>query len=326
MAGKQLSEQQQRRIAKREQAVIDNYTTGNSNHYHTGRVIGSHGHNVIIEIDAQQTLPCKWHRDRSRPVCGDQVLWLYEDERNGMIEAVLPRSSLLERPDSRGHLRPVAANIDRLGIVIANSPPFNEGLLDRYLVAASIIDVTPLIIVNKTDLLDAETLASIKQRLAIYAQLGYEILFTSAKQIHGLDALQQALREHTVIFVGQSGVGKSSLINGLLPEAGAEIGDISTATGKGRHTTTTASLYHLPCGGKLIDSPGVREFGLTHAAAAEVEQAYPEILKAARHCRFHNCRHTNEPGCAVHTAVEQGEIDEGRFARYQAILNSLAGE
>jgi ribosome biogenesis GTPase len=324
MAGKQLSKQQHRRIAKREQAVIDNYTGGNSNNYQLGTVVGSHGHSVLIEIDSLEALPCKWHRDRSRPVCGDQVLWLYEDKCTGTIEAVLPRRSLLERPDSRGHLRPVAANIDRLGIVLANSPPLNEGLLDRYLVAASIINVTPLIIMNKIDLFDDTERASIEQRLAVYTQLGYEILYTSAKQAHGLDDLQQALREHTVIFVGQSGVGKSSLINGLLPEAGAETGQVSTATGKGRHTTTTASLYHLPCGGKLIDSPGVREFGLTHAEPAEVNQAYPEILKAAQHCRFNDCRHTNEPGCAVQVAIEQGEIDEGRFKRYQAILSSLA--
>lgn len=326
MAGKQLSKQQYRRIAKREQSAIDNYTSGNSNQYQRGTVVGSHGHTVILETESQDTLPCNWHRDRSRPVCGDQVLWLYEDERNGMIEAVLPRSSLLERPDSRGQLRPVAANIDRLGIVLANSPPLNEGLLDRYLVAASIINVTPLIIMNKIDLLDDREQASIRQRLAVYVRLGYEVLYTSAKQAHGLDALQQALSEHTVIFVGQSGVGKSSLINGLLPGAGAETGQVSSATGKGRHTTTTASLYHLPCGGRLIDSPGVREFGLTHAEPAEVNEAYPEIHDAAQHCRFNDCRHTNEPGCAVRAAIENDEIDEGRFTRFQAILDSLAAE
>lgn len=324
MAGKRLTEQQNRRIARREQTLIDEYLAADSpDDLHTAQVIGSHGNSVIIEFNNDEQLPCGWHRDRQRPVCGDRVLWRYEDERNGIVEAVLPRANLLERPDSRGHLRPVAANIDRLGIVLAPLPALNEGLLDRYLVAATIIDTTPLIILNKTDLLDVATRADLEQRLAVYRNLGYEVVFTSTKQAHGLDALQQALREHTVIFVGQSGVGKSSLINALFPAANALIGDVSSATGKGQHTTTTASVYHLPGGGDLIDSPGVREFGLTHAEADDVERAYPEIREAAQHCRFNDCRHDNEPGCAVRAAIESNGIDAGRFARYQAILASI---
>ncbi len=324
MAQKKLTQQQSSRIAQRELSLIEQFKHAGLPDHQKGLVTGSYGHEVIVENEAGETVLCKTHRDRSRPVCGDHVLWIAEKNDQGVVEAVFPRTSLLERPDSRGNMRTVAANIDRIVIIVASKPSFNEGLLDRYLVAASIINVTPLIIFNKVDLLDEAGLAEMRRRLDVYTKLGYDIIETSTKKQSGLDILLDRLSAHTAILVGQSGVGKSSLVNKLLPGSDADTSSISDATGKGKHTTTSAGLYHLPGGsGHLIDSPGIREFGLLHASADDVQHAYHEIDRAASRCKFNDCSHSNEPGCAVQAAIEQGDIDAGRFQRYQRILETI---
>lgn len=323
MTAKRLSEQQSTRIAQREQAVIDRYLQDDSA-YRQALVIGSFGHDVTIESPSGEIVNCKVHRDRTRPVCGDKVLWIEESKDQGVIEAVLPRRSLLERPDNRGNMRKVAANIDRIIIVVSPKPAFNEGLLDRYLVAASIINVDPIIVVNKVDLIEKNPDDDTRQRLALYTRLGYMVIECSAKQRHGIDTLNTALSGRTCILVGQSGVGKSSLVNQLLPGADILTNSVSDSTGKGKHTTTSTRLYHLPCGGQLVDSPGIREFGLVHATAEEVELAYTEVHKVAGDCQFSDCQHQGEPGCAVSAAIEKGDIDPGRFERYQRILETIA--
>lgn len=324
MAAKRLSEHQSTRIAQREQAVIDGYTTTGTTDYTKSVIVGSLGHEVLVESATGNEVLCKTHRDRTRPVCGDEVLWIDEGNSKGIVEAVLPRRSLLERPDNNGKMRTIAANLDRIVIIIAPKPDFNEGLLDRYLVAASIINVTPIIVLNKVDLLNKDDYADITARLAVYKKLGYEVLDTSAGKKIGITELNTALSGHTCILVGQSGVGKSSLVNQLLPDVDARTNEISEATGKGKHTTTSARLYHMPCGGQMIDSPGIREFGLVHASPEDIQQGYAEIRQAAGQCRFNDCRHQDEPGCAVLAAVEKGAIDPQRYERYQRILESIA--
>jgi ribosome biogenesis GTPase len=324
MAQKKLTQQQSSRIAQRELSLIDQFNNAGLPGHQKGLVTGSYGHDVTVENELGETVLCKTYRDRTRPVCGDHVLWLSEENNQGAVEAVFPRTSLLERPDSRGNMRTVAANIDRIVIIVAAKPSLNEGLLDRYLVAASIINVTPVIIFNKVDLLDEAGLAEVRRRLDVYQKLGYDIIETSTKQQHGLDILLNNLSGHTAILVGQSGVGKSSLVNKLLPGSNADTNNISDATGKGKHTTTSAGLYHIPGGsGHLIDSPGIREFGLLHARAEDIQHAYHEIDNAASQCKFNDCRHTNEPGCAVQAAIKEGDIDAGRFQRYQRILETI---
>jgi len=211
-------------------------------------------------------------------------------------------------------------------IVIAPLPAFKEALIDRYLVAAELSRMIPVIVLNKTDLLDETTRETLMQRLAIYAQIGYQVIPVSADLAHGLDRLRPVLRERSSIVVGQSGVGKSSLINGLLPGVDARVGDVSEATNKGTHTTTTAMLYHLPDhDGTIIDSPGIREFGLWQIRADEVALGFREFNDYREQCKFRNCLHRSEPGCAVREQVGQ-RISAQRYDSYLKLLGSVEQE
>jgi ribosome biogenesis GTPase len=186
------------------------------------------------------------------------------------------------------------------------------------------VDIEPVILLNKTDLLQNDSVLAdrVDDLLAIYPTLGYRILHTSTKQ-GGLEELHAALRERTSVFVGQSGVGKSSLVNTLLPEVSLRVGALSESTSKGIHTTTTAQLFHLPSGGTLIDSPGIREFGLWHMSREQVEQGFREFRPLLGTCKFRDCQHVHEPGCAILGALESGEISARRMASYRYIVASL---
>ncbi|MCL4150007.1 UNVERIFIED_CONTAM: hypothetical protein GTU68_038863, partial [Idotea baltica] len=196
-------------------------------------------------------------------VAGDKVVWRAGADRSGVIESVLERSSLLQRPDNFGNLKAVAANIDQMLIVIACEPKPQANLVDRYLVAAKLMGVRPIIVLNKMDLLNGENREELESLLKLYQSLAYTTLkiVSSRHQEAELGNLSELIDQHTSIIVGQSGVGKSSLINKLLPEAQLEVGDLSVQTREGTHTTTKAKLLHLPSGGQLIDSPGIRDFG-----------------------------------------------------------------
>ncbi len=243
-----------------------------------------------------------------------------------MVVAQLERDSVLCRPDPYGKLKPVAANIDQILVVIAPYPEPHANLMDRYLVASEVVGIEPVIVVNKTDLLDAD--AALREQMqalmSIYPSLGYRILYTRA-DAHGLEPLHEALRERTSVFVGQSGVGKSSLVNALLPQAALRVGELSENTNKGTHTTTTAQLFHLDCGGSLIDSPGIREFGLWHMSREEVQEGFREFRPHLGHCKFRDCQHEQEPGCAILAAVEDGSITDSRLASYRHIV-ACAGQ
>lgn len=293
----------------------------------SGLVIAHYGSQLDIEPINEPGNIHRCHLRANLPtlVTGDRVVWrpsLREDI--GVVVALEERSSLLSRPDARGQLKPVASNIDYIVLVIAPVPTPHSNLVDRYLVAAEVIGIEPVILLNKIDLLEglAEREA-LEAMMASYEQLGYRVLQSSTHSEHGLAALKALLNERTSVFVGQSGVGKSSLVNVLLPGIDTRVGALSESTGKGMHTTTTAKLFHFPAGGTLIDSPGIREFGLWHMEPDDVFDGFVELRALRGHCKFRDCKHDKEPGCAVRLAVEEGRVSAARINSYQAILNSL---
>lgn len=289
----------------------------------TGLVIAHYGARLLVETEDQQTRECHSRKSAGPLVAGDRVVVQTGDSDSVIIER-LPRHCELTRPDSRGKPRIIAANIDQMLIVIAPRPPFKQGLLDRYLVAGELSGIAPVIVHNKTDLLDDAELQNLREHLSIYTRIGYPLAFVSAHRTHGLEPLHELLNGRNNIVVGQSGVGKSSLINSLLPHVNARVGDVSEATNKGTHTTTTARLYHLADQqGNIIDSPGVREFGLWQVAPAQLAAGFREFGEYRSQCKFRDCLHRQEPGCAVRQAVEDGAISSQRYASYLNLLESL---
>jgi len=289
-----------------------------------GTVIAAYRRYTLVKDQNNNLFQCQQRKSVGQIVCGDIVQWQPEGPETGVITAVQQRHSVLQRPDINGNLRIIAANIDQVFIVVAHKPELNEGLIDRYLVAAENSHLKPVILLNKIDLFDDSTFSALKERLKIYQDIGYNIIHTSTKQEHNLEELIASLKNNNNIFVGQSGVGKSSLINTILKNSNARIGEISEATGKGKHTTTTAYLYPLEQGqGHIIDSPGVREFGLTKLSQEDVVEGFIEFRPFLGHCKFRNCAHNNEPGCALLAAIKDKKITKQRWNSYQRILTSL---
>lgn len=279
-------------------------------------------HTLVKDID-NKIFKCQQRKAVGQVVCGDIVQWQLEDNETGVITSIQKRHSILQRPDINNNLKIIASNIDQVFIVAAHKPELNEGLIDRYLVAAENSKLNPVILLNKTDLFSEEEFESLKKRLQLYQDIGYTVIYTSAKKEHGLDSLTELLKGNYNIFVGQSGVGKSSLINSLL-KSDARIGEISEATGKGKHTTTTAYLYPLEhTQGYIIDSPGVREFGLIKLTEEDVIYGFIEFKPYIGNCKFRNCAHKNEPGCALIKALKDTDISEQRWKSYQRIIDSL---
>ena len=288
-----------------------------------GLVLAHFGQASLVEGANGEVFRCATRRNLPRTVCGDRVLWQASNPREGVIVRVLERDTTLVRPDSNNRIRPVAANLDQIVIVIACKPSFEYDMLDRYLLAAELIGATPVIVVNKADLLDTESRAKLEQRLAIYEQIDYSLLFISTRTTDGLRNLHRQLKSHTSILVGQSGVGKSSLVQALLPDLDIRTGALSQVTGLGRHTTTVTTLYHLPDGGDLIDSPGVRDFTLSPIPVDQLAQGFKEFRPYLGQCRFHNCRHASEPGCAVQDAARRGTIEQRRLANYRELVRVM---
>ena len=289
-----------------------------------GTVIAAYRRYTLIEDSNKQFFQCQQRKSVGQVVCGDMVLWQPEDAETGVITSIEERHTILQRPDINGNLRIIASNIDQVFIVVAHKPELNEGLIDRYLVAAENSHLKPVILLNKIDLFDEQLFSDLKQRLQLYKDVGYTVIYTSAKQENGLDSLTEILNDNNNIFVGQSGVGKSSLINTLL-KSDARIGEISEATGKGKHTTTTAYLYPLENNeGHIIDSPGVREFGLIKLTEQDVTEGFKEFEPYIGYCKFRNCAHKKEPGCALLKAVEEKKISQQRWKSYKRIIDSLS--
>lgn len=285
-----------------------------------GLVIAHYGVTLDVEDEDKNRFRCNKRASLPALVTGDLVIWRKAKDDTGVIVALKDRQSVLSRPDTRGALKPVAANIDQIFVVASPSPETPVNLIDRYLVAAHSSDIEPVIVFNKSDLMPEGH--KMRQTQKEYQQLGYNTILVSAFDIDGLDPLIKLMQTRTSIFVGQSGVGKSSLINTLLPDVQSRTAEISSATGKGRHTTTTAVLYHIDCGGQLIDSPGIREFGLWHISEDQLHFGYPDIANLDS-CRFRDCKHVIEPGCALKKAVEDKVVLERRYKSFLAIRDSL---
>jgi len=295
---------------------------------HQGQVICNHGIHIIVEDSQAQLHHCVARKKAGGVICGDQVMWAPSAQGHAKVIRILPRSSLLSRPDPRGRLmKHLCANIDRLIIVNALSPntaePINLALLDRYLVAAELSGITPLILLHKTDLATGDTHHKLENCLACYRKIGYSLVYSSTKTREGIAELSKYLSAHKAVLTGESGAGKSSLIKTLIPEQAIRVGALSLVSGKGRHTTTATTLYHLPQGGDIIDSPGVRDFGLWHADPKRLQEGFREFRPFLGHCRFRDCRHLGEPGCAIATAQTDGQIAAARLARYREIRCSL---
>lgn len=290
----------------------------------TGRVIAAHGRHYVVEPDdGGAALLCFPRGKKSDVAVGDRVSLRAAAVDQGVIETILPRRNLLYRSD-QFKSKLFAANIDRLVIMLATAPHFSEDLLGRALVAAEANALAPLIVLNKNDLLDA--LPAARERLAPYAALGYEIVEVSVKTAPDAarDALLPVLNGQVSLLLGQSGMGKSSLVNLLVPDADAATREISHVLNSGRHTTTFTRLFHLPGAahaGALIDSPGFQEFGLHHLSEGQLERAFPEFRPLLTGCRFYNCHHLKEPGCAVLAALADGRIAAQRHALYAQLLH-----
>lgn len=294
-----------------------------------GVVITRFGQHADIEdIQTGVIHRCNLRRSIESLVTGDRVVWRPGVETlqgiAGVVEATHERHSVLTRPDYYDGVKPVAANIDQVVIVSAILPELSTNIIDRYLIATEQVGFKPLIVINKIDLLDDEGLQIVKNAMAIYQHIGYDILMVSQKTGEGVDTLKARLAEGTSIFVGQSGVGKSSLVNALLPDVNADTGEVSENSGLGQHTTTTARLYHFPDGGDLIDSPGVREFGLWHLEPEQVTQGFREFREYLGGCKFRDCKHKDDPGCLLREAVEEGKISIERFESYHKIIDSMS--
>ncbi|MEQ1881404.1 MAG: ribosome small subunit-dependent GTPase A [Burkholderiales bacterium] len=282
---------------------------------HHGLVIGSYGRNYEIELAGSEILTCLPRGKRSTLACGDRVEVMRTSADQGVVEAVDPRSTLLYRSD-QFRQKLVAANVTQIVVVLAVMPSFYEELLNRCTAAAEHQRIALLIVLNKIDL-EAQSVAAI-ERLGLYSRLGYRVLPMSAKR--DVSPLLPLLRGQLSVLVGQSGMGKSTLVNALIPGTKALTADLSTALDSGRHTTTHARLYHLDAESALIDSPGMQEFGLHHLNATDVADAFLELRQLTGQCRFNDCRHLVEPGCAVMAAVEHGAIDPSRLDAYRKII------
>ncbi|MEA3406172.1 MAG: ribosome small subunit-dependent GTPase A [Pseudomonadota bacterium] len=335
MAKRKLTTQQKRRVSgKRNKAGLSKAeSTANNDKSllgdeQQGLIITSFGKRVLVEAKDGQTYNCAIRQHLGKLVAGDNVIWQTDVEPlTGVVSSVLPRTHELSRPGFRGQTRMVAANIDFIGIVTPVEPGVHPDMIDRYLVGAKQLDIPVVIIINKVDLIQSdEHWEAIAEILAPYDEMGVELIPASIVSNEGLAELRGFMSHKNSVFVGPSGAGKSSLINALIPDLGIRVGELSEASGLGKHTTTNSILYHLPesepglnDGGNLIDSPGVRQFSPIPCSLSELEAMYPDFEPFLGGCKYKNCTHTIEPHCAIKEAVEQGEIAYSRFQSFQRL-------
>ncbi|MEM6484806.1 MAG: ribosome small subunit-dependent GTPase A [Pseudomonadota bacterium] len=336
MSKRRLSKQQMRRIKRRQSAQLvsagmENRSSRPPRDYQEspevdvdatpsqGRVIARFRDQANIRASDGGVLRCHLRSNLDSVVVGDWAL--YQVTKDGaVVTAVEERSNELSRPGSVGELKVLAANITQVLIVLAPKPKPYANMLDRYLVATELLGARAIVVLNKTDMPEART-TDVDELLEPYEPLGYSVLRTSGTQ-NDVEALAVKLEQQTSILVGQSGVGKTTLLNALVASADERTGQLSRERAKGRHTTTTARLFELENGGSLIDSPGIREFGLQHLSQSDVEAGFREFRSVIKPCRFRDCTHMNEPGCGFRAAIAQSAIHPSRAASFLHILES----
>lgn len=282
-----------------------------------GTIIAAFGKRYDVELPDGQLISCVTRGKKGDLACGDQVEIKLTADHEGVVEELHPRTSLLYRSNEY-RKKYLASNVTQVVIVLAAIPSFYEDLLNRCLIAAEAAGIKVLILLNKSDL--PETPAAL-EKLKLYQSLGYAVQPLSALQ--NVEQLRPWLQGHTSVLVGQSGMGKSTLVNALLPEVNARTQEVSAVLDSGKHTTTSARLYHLDAESHLIDSPGLQEFGLNHLSTDEMEMAFIEFRPFLGKCRFNNCRHTHEPDCAILNAVKSGAISDIRLQSYQKLLAEI---
>lgn len=311
MAKRRLSQQQKKRIQQAQDAQTDNAA------HQSARVISHQGGQLLVELESGY-IECKIKSNLGSIVCGDFVTIETTAQNEHRAIAISPRDNLLQRLDANGQVRTIASNISQLLVCLAVLPEPNLFLLDQYLLSAEQQQIEACILLNKLDLSsDAEDPFQLRK---VYQPLGYQVLHTSIKSGQGMDQLKQLLSNQVSVISGVSGVGKSSLSSYLLPDETIKVAELSSANEEGRHTTRSSRLYHLPSGGDLIDTPGVRGFSPFIDARRPLAQGFREIQEHAARCRFHNCLHLKEPRCAVIDAISSGSIDPSRYQNYLKML------
>ncbi len=271
-----------------------------------------------LRLDDGAEVDARIKGKRLKAVCGDRVeARPLPNESDWLITGILERKNELTRPDTRGRVEVLAANLDYLLVVAAAEPRPDWFVVDRYLCAAEIMAVDAGVLFNKTDLVGELP----DEELGVYRQIGYDVVSCSALRAEGLERVGELLEERCSIIVGQSGVGKSSVINGLVGDEVQATSAISDKTREGRHTTVNSAMIDLPRGGVIIDSPGVRDYAPALESSSAAALGFREISAASSHCRFANCRHLREPGCAVKDDVDSGAISPRRYESYRRIVN-----
>ncbi|WP_244907529.1 ribosome small subunit-dependent GTPase A [Nitrosomonas aestuarii] len=283
--------------------------------HHTGQIIAVYGRHYTVETTNGEALSCVMRGKKGGVACGDQVEIKFTTPGQGVIEKILLRKSLLYRSDAFKE-KIIAANVTQIIIVVAAVPGFSEELINRCLVAAESQRIQAIIVLNKTDLAEP-TKAAIKE-LSLYESLGYPLIKISAVQ--DISALKSYLQGHVSVLAGQSGMGKSTILNALIPEAQRATAEISVALNSGCHTTTHAHLYHIDANSDIIDSPGIQAFGLNHIGDENLAWGFTEFHPYIGQCKFNDCRHVNEPGCMLIQATSEKKISTKRFNFYHKLL------
>ena len=279
----------------------------------TGLVITRYGQRLLVEAESGELLQCTGRRNIELSVAGDQVIYQTTDNGEGVVTALLARENSLVRSQKL-----IAANIDELWLVVSIEPHYQFELIDRYLVVAENANLPINIVVNKIEL--SSDIDKVKRDFSMYESAGYNVSYLSVNEKINIAEFKSQLNDKTHIFLGQSGVGKSSLINELIPDLNLRVNEISTKSKLGKHTTTNTTLYHIPSGGDLIDSPGIREFKLDELTDKEILSGFKEFKPFIGQCKFRNCAHIKEPKCAIKTAVESGDIHPLRYANYLELI------
>lgn len=285
----------------------------------TGLLIAHYGNTLIVESQAGVLYRCHLRQNLSALVTGDNVIWQATDDKTGVVVGGLPRRSVMMKPDRRG-VKPFVANVDQMIIMVAHTPSPHPTTLDRYIVFAESSHIHPLIVFNKIDLPTTKSMEELVEKLNYYQSLGYQVFKCSVKTLEGIEDLKSSLNKHTTIVAGQSGVGKSSLLNFLIPDSEIRTQMLSQKNKLGQQTTTATTLYHLPEGGDVIDSPGIHQFNLHHFTPKMIQAGFKEFLPYVGQCKFRNCEHKNDPGCAWVDAVRQGKVAPFRLENYHQLL------